>query len=628
MKKLITVFIILFLLTWASLAELTIGETAFIEHIGRDCPVIKLWPDGIGPDETQKDLQETITQAKDGWTKITAVTKPSMVIVSPPEGVKNTGVAVLCCPGGGYNTLSLGNVVQEAQWLNAMGATAVLLKYRVPRRPDDRKSLKLPLQDAQRAMGILRSRAAEFVIDPNKILVSGSSAGGHLAFNLASHHKKRVYDPIDEYDKISCRPDAAILFYPAYLTLPVSSLTPNPNLHFDNFTNADIPPVFITVTRPDKFIFGAVKVLDKMQKTKVPVELHIYPTGGHGGMFNKYPLMEFARPCARFMVDHGLFTPDMRIAGDAWLDTQVPITKKKLFPNPGKNVSKAGKKQTKPYRNLPTLGNPEKELTEGEAAIQKVAGKTLPIYRLWPDRKPAGQETVTFHNGIMRITNVTAPSMTLFKPEKADGRAVLVFPGGGFKILAADHEGVKICEWLNSLGITAFLVKYTVPRPKDAGKHIQALYDALQAIKLVRSGAKQFDIDPHKVGTLGFSAGGLLTILTCYSKEYESHPNFGIPIYPACTVINKKNARIDPMLVNLKAYRLPQIFTAIAADDPFRPGAMYWFLELHKGQIPAECHVYEKGGHGQGIRPEGYPFTEWIKPCERWLNDLETIAPY
>lgn len=228
----------------------------------------------------------------------------------------------------------------------------------------------------------------------------------------------------------------------------------------------------------------------------------------------------------------------------------------------------------------------------------------------------------------MRITKVTAPSMTVFRPANADGRAVLVFPGGGYGILAAEHEGVRVCQWLQGLGVTAFLLKYTVPRPRKGPKHSAALPDALEAIRLVRSGAKRFGVDPGKIGVLGFSAGGHLIALTCYAKDAESRPDFAIPIYPAYTVVDRNGSELDPLLAEPDQETMPQIFIAIAADDPFRPGAVHWFHRLHERSVAAELHVYERGGHGKGLREQGYPFSEWTKACERWLRDLETVAPY
>jgi acetyl esterase/lipase len=604
----------------AGAAEPTVGEAAFIEHIGRDCTVIPLWPEGSAQAANRAGVVEAVTAGRDGWANICPVARPSMTVVVPPAGVKNSGVAVLCCPGGAYRLLSTGNVVQLTRWLNAMGATAVLLKYRLSRNP------YLPLKDAQRAMGLLRSRAAEFGIDPAKIIIAGSSAGGHLAFNLTANHAKRVYEAVDEHDRASCRPDATILFYPAYLT-KMGTFTPTPVLDSDKLAAAKLPPVFITGTRPDRHIVGSLAALHELRRAKVPVELHVYPTGGHGGMFNKYPLMAFARPCARFLVDKGLFTEEMRAAGDAWLDEQVPKTKAKLFPNvPTARPGLEAAPRAAP--DLASTGVPEADLTEGERAIRKVAGKALPVFRIWPDRKPSKPEDVTYRGGIMRIAKVTAPSFTVFQPARADGRAVLVFPGGGYGILAADHEGVKVCEWLQGLGVTAFLVKYTVPRPRNAPKHSAALPDALEAIRLVRSGAKRFGVDPRKIGVLGFSAGGHLIALTCYSKHAASRPDFAIPIYPAYTVVERDGSEIDPLLAEPDPETMPQIFIAIAADDPFRPGAVHWFHRLQQRSVAAELHVYERGGHGKGLREQGYPFSEWTKACERWLRDLETIAPY
>ncbi|MHC5059417.1 MAG: alpha/beta hydrolase [Planctomycetota bacterium] len=604
----------------AGAAEPTVGEAAFIEHIGRECTVIPLWPEGSPQAASRSDVVEAVVTGKDGWANIRPVARPSMTIVPPPAGVRKTGVAVLCCPGGAYRLLSTGNVVQLTQWLNAMGATAVLLKYRLSRDHNT------PLEDAQRATAMLRSRAAEFGIDPAKIIIAGSSAGGHLAFNLSANHGERVYEPVDEHDRASCRPDATILFYPAYLT-KTGSLTPTALLDKGKLASAKLPPVFITGTRPDRHIVGSLAALHELRKAKVPVELHVYPTGGHGGMFNKYPLMEFARPCARFLVDKGLFTKEMRAAGDAWLDRQVPKTKAKIFPDLAKTRPGPSSVPTA-APNLGRSGVPETDLTEGERAIRKVTGKELPVFRLWPDRKPSKPEDVTYRGGIMRIAKVTAPSITVFRPAKADGRAVLVFPGGGYGILAGDHEGVKVCEWLRGLGVTAFLVKYTVPRPKGAPKHSAALPDALEAIRLVRSGAERFGVDPGKVGVLGFSAGGHLIALTCHAKDAESRPDFAIPIYPAYTVVNRDGSEIDPPLAEPDPKTMPQIFIAIAADDPFRPGAVHWFHRLEERSVAAELHVYERGGHGKGLREQGYPFSEWTKACERWLRDLETVAPY
>ena len=624
-------------------ASLSVGEQAFIERIAQDCTVVPLWPGGLGPDETQPDLEEAFELTEDKTIKIRNVIEPTMVIIPPPNGIAPTGPAVLCCPGGAYNSLSTYNIEMISQWLGSMGVTTVMLKYRVPRRPDDRTLNRLPLQDAQRAMGLLRSRARQWNIDPDKIAVAGFSAGGHLAFNLATNFDKRAYNPIDRYDKTSCRPNAAILLYPAYLTKPIESLDPNPNLEMDNLSAEKTPPIFMAITRPDKFAFGCVSATYALRKAKVPTELHIYPDGGHSGLFNKYPLMEFARPCARFLKDQGLFGEEMQKNGEKWLDKQVPITKKNLFPD---SKPKPRPKTTKTKTARLTAVAKDK-LTLGENLILKAANTDHPVLRLWPgDGTAAGDPLTTDKeqqgsekNNVLRLTNVTRPSMTIFQPKRSDGRAVIIFPGGAYNMLAAQHEGTEIAQWLNESAITAFIVKYRVPRRDGLESHAVALQDAQRAIRLVRSNAKNFGIDPDQIGVLGFSAGGNLAALTCHQHPNPSYtsvdvhdntsprPNFAVLIYPAYTTTEKTGSEINPLLKGQSRDDLQPVFIAIAADDSFTPSALHYFLSLREAKLPVECHVYQKGGHGKGLRAEGYPFSEWTKACERWLTDLQTIAP-
>ncbi|MCF7818674.1 MAG: alpha/beta hydrolase [Kiritimatiellales bacterium] len=269
--------------------------------------------------------------------------------------------------------------------------------------------------------------------------------------------------------------------------------------------------------------------------------------------------------------------------------------------------------------------------TVGEQALLDIAGKDLPIIRLWPDKTSAQPETVEYiHDNILIIRAVTQPSMLLFRPTHPDGRAVLVFPGGSYNVLAADHEGIKACEWLNGMGITAFLVKYSVPRPKDEPKHSAALPDGLRAIQLVREQSAQLGIDPKKVGVLGFSAGGHLAALLCHPQPdtvRESIPDFGILVYPAYTVPERGREELDPLLANPKPETTPPIFMTIAANDPFMPGTLLFFRSLRENKIPAEFHIYSTGGHGKGLKAEGYPFSEWVKPCERWLDDQKIQKP-
>src|SRR5712691_8185665 len=190
--------------------------------------VLDLWP-GKPPDEIGKIGAEYVRMATkldrkqvevtESTRMITNVTKPTITIYRPAKD-KDTGAAMLICPGGGYWNLYWELEGEEvAAWLNSQGITGVILKYRVPRRPDDTKGepARRPLQDAQRAVSLVRARAKEWGIDPARIGMVGFSAGGHLAIATATSFGKRTYKPIDDIDKISCRPDFAILAYSGYL---------------------------------------------------------------------------------------------------------------------------------------------------------------------------------------------------------------------------------------------------------------------------------------------------------------------------------------------------------------------------------------------------------------------------
>src|SRR5206468_9683787 len=148
--------------------------------------------------------------------RVANVTRPTLTVFKPSKD-KDTGAAVLVCPGGGYNILAFDKEGTEvAEWLNSIGVSGVVLKYRVPRRKDLPKH-QAPLQDAQRAVSLIRSHAGEWGIDAKRIGVLGFSAGGHLSATLSTNYDQRAYSPIDEADKVSCRPDFTVLIYPAYL---------------------------------------------------------------------------------------------------------------------------------------------------------------------------------------------------------------------------------------------------------------------------------------------------------------------------------------------------------------------------------------------------------------------------
>ena len=259
--------------------------TVFSPHaFAATVPIIPLWP-GTAPGETNSIGEEKdMTKPTDGdiagrpLIRLGNVSKPTITVYRP-EKAKDTGAAVVVCPGGGYYILALDlEGTEVCEWLNSIGVTAVLLKYRVPRRAGLEKHTAA-LQDAQRAVGLVRARSGEFGIDPKRIGVLGFSAGGHLAASLSASAEQRTYPMVDEADKVSCRPDFSVLIYPAYLTLKEQNDKINP----ETAVSSNTPPTFITMTQDDPVrVETALFYSVALKQAGVPFELHIYPKGGHG----------------------------------------------------------------------------------------------------------------------------------------------------------------------------------------------------------------------------------------------------------------------------------------------------------------------------------------------------------
>jgi acetyl esterase/lipase len=212
---------------------------------------------------------------------ITDVSKPTITIYEPPKRTA-TGTAILIFPGGGYWNLYWQLEGEEvAAWLNSIGITGVILKYRVPRRPGEREEEPAlrPLQDAQRAVSLVRSKAEQWSIHPRRIGVMGFSVGGHLAISVATNFRKRTYERVDEVDEVSCRPDFAISVYPGLLKANDKDELA-PWLHVP----PDAPPVFLVhggediVSSPEE----SVVMFRALKQANVPAELHIYAGATHG----------------------------------------------------------------------------------------------------------------------------------------------------------------------------------------------------------------------------------------------------------------------------------------------------------------------------------------------------------
>jgi acetyl esterase/lipase len=257
---------------------------------------IPIWP-GTPPDAQQIPRSE-IAAPVDGhlvagrpWTYVSNVTRPTMTVYSPKG--KNTGAAVVVFPGGGYRILAIDlEGTEVCDWLTSKGITCVLLKYRVPGVEKYSQSAPYPysgpypkspiaLEDAQRTVGLVRSRAAEWHIDPRKIGVLGFSAGGHMVAAISTHFDRRVYPAVDAADRVSCRPDFAVALYPGHLSLADNSIALNPDIR--SHITRQTPPTFLLQNEDDHVdrVEDALSYYAGLKKAGVSVEMHLYAQGGH-----------------------------------------------------------------------------------------------------------------------------------------------------------------------------------------------------------------------------------------------------------------------------------------------------------------------------------------------------------
>ena len=265
------------------LSGIVLWGVALARVSGAEPEEVALWP-GSAPGETGNIVEEhDTTTAKDELIagrrviRLGNVSKPTITIYRPPADKQN-GAAVLVCPGGGYHILAMDlEGTEVCEWLNSIGVTGVLLKYRVPKRAGAQKPAAF--QDAQRALGIVRSRAKEWNLDSKRIGVLGFSAGGHLAALLSNQSEPRSYGLVDEADRISCRPDFAVLIYPGGLVVREQGDRLAPELTLSSNT----PPTFMAMAQDDPVrVENVLSYATALKRFGVPFELHVYPSGGHG----------------------------------------------------------------------------------------------------------------------------------------------------------------------------------------------------------------------------------------------------------------------------------------------------------------------------------------------------------
>jgi acetyl esterase/lipase len=273
------------------------------------------------------------------------------------------------------------------------------------------------------------------------------------------------------------------------------------------------------------------------------------------------------------------------------------------------------------------------------AAEKLPAGPKPSTVVLWPGKPPgettAAAETQEPDQGdrVLRITNVSRPTMTVYPVDRggAASPAVLVCPGGGYRVLAFDKEGTEVARWLNSLGVAAAVVKYRVPDNR-AG----ALADAQRALGILRLRACEWDIDAGRVGVIGFSAGGHLAARLSNDHKKRSYsevdqsdrlscrPDFTILIYPA--YLSGKSYRLAGEVA--VTADTPQAFLVQTQDDrSYVNSSIAYYLALKKAGVAAELHLFPTGGHGYALRTSKHAVARWPDLCEAWLRERGVLSP-
>ncbi len=238
----------------------------------------------------------------------------------------------------------------------------------------------------------------------------------------------------------------------------------------------------------------------------------------------------------------------------------------------------------------------------------------------------------------IRLVDVSKPTLTLYPAPatSAPNTAVLVFPGGGYKLLAYDLEGTEVCTWLNSIGVTCILVKYRVPFDHPYPVDTADLDDAQQAMRITRAHAAEWRIDPKRIGVLGFSAGAHLSVVLSNHSDFhfkgeetptiDAKPNFALIIYPGSLI---KDGDVNTPADGIEATAsTPPTFLAQAENDPVHvENAVGYFMQLKRANVPTELHIFAEGGHGYGLRPSSFPISHWPSYTETWLHTIHMLPP-
>lgn len=521
-----------------------------------------LWPEGKIPDFQSHQYATPSQDVKKGFDK-KAHSMPYLEWCDAPAADKKNGACVIFISGGSYQSCcDRPNMDILQKVFTSKGITCVWLWYRVP-RPVGLPIYKTAWQDGQRAVRMVRNEAAKRGFDPERIGVIGCSAGSHLSVMLSTSSLTPAYAAIDELDKVPCHINWAIPMCPAYVL--DDGLT-SANSRDGDAIDVKLNPSFAFDAKTAPMCMfhggkdpyspnGSTQLYRQLRRMKVPAELHLYANRGHGPVSS-----EMIERAVEFMRQMG------------FLEKLSPEVDRRIF--------------------------------TGNYTAERIVEEIWPKGKM-PD-KCENQKVV--------------PTIEWFIPKDLKTKAIqVVTPGGGYFHCNASGEGIPVAEYFNSKGMTVVVVNYRTPRPKNLAKHTTAWQDAQRAIRLVRKGAQARGLDPNRIGIMGFSAGGHLTLMAATSSRHGSYAKiddvdkipcnvqWAFPIYPAYALTdganhpNKKGGNEDDsVLVPEFSFDLdtpPMCFIHGDADGWAAMNSVKTWEKLRRMGIQSDLHTLAKRGH-------------------------------
>ena len=535
-----------------------------------------VWPEGKIPDLQAHQIAATTKEASAPGFKAAENVMPYLDWYDAPAADVRTDACMILVSGGSYNCCCDWQWIDRiAKRLTEMGVRCVSLVYRTP-RPKGSPIYRSGWQDGQRAVKLVRSRAGELGFNPEKIGVLGFSAGSHLTVMLATSSQTPAYKPVDQLDSLSCHINWAIPIYPAYalddgLTGPNTrdgdaiDVKLNESFKFDAKT---CPMCFfhggVDLYSPN----GSTQIYRQLRRMKIPAELHLYADRNHGFMGHN-PGKENSTGYDNWFVRAEEFLMQMGFVGK-----QQPLEERRIFT--GLYTAERVKENIWPEGKMPDVQDNQKDV----------------------------------------------PFIEWFIPKTLKTKAIqMVTPGGGYSRCNVAGEGLPVAEYFNSKGMTVVVVTYRTPRPAaPLAKHTTAWQDAQRAIRMVRKAAPSRGLDPNRIGIMGFSAGGHLTLMCATSSRRRAYWNnlddidkvsckvqWACPIYPAYSltdgadVPNKTGGNCDSAVpVPEFSFDLdtpPMCFIHGDADGWAAMNSVKCWEKLRRMGIQSDLHTLAGRGH-------------------------------